>query len=54
MDNLIEETQLLNIPDADFVFPIWGISVSAGLGGLLLGVIVFVYLYIVNIKEVLG
>ena len=43
MNNLIEETQLLNIPDADFVFPSWGISVSAGLGGLLLGVLVFVY-----------
>jgi hypothetical protein len=43
MDNLIEETQLLNIPDADFVFPSWVISVSAGLGGVLLGVLVFVY-----------
>ena len=43
MDNLIEETQLLNIPEADFVFPSWGISVSAGLGGVLLGVLVFVY-----------
>jgi hypothetical protein len=30
MDNLIEETQLLNIPDADFVFTSWGISVLAG------------------------
>jgi len=43
MNNLIKETQLLNIPDADFVFPSSGISVSAGLGGLLLGVLVFVY-----------
>ena len=30
MDNLIEETQLLSIPDADFVFASWGISVLAG------------------------
>jgi hypothetical protein len=40
MDKLIEETQLLNIPDADFVFPSWEISVSAWLGGVLLGVLV--------------
>ena len=45
MDKLIEETQLLNIPDADFVFPSWGISVSTGLGGVLLGVLVFVYFF---------
>jgi hypothetical protein len=30
MDNLIKETQLLNIPDAEFVFASWGISVLAG------------------------
>jgi hypothetical protein len=46
MDNLIEETQLLNIPDADFVFPSWGISVSTGLGGVLLGVLVFVFFFL--------
>jgi hypothetical protein len=45
MDKLIEETQLLNIPDADFVFPSWGISVSTGLGGVLLGVLVFVFFF---------
>jgi hypothetical protein len=43
MDKLIEETQLLNIPDADLVFPSWGISMTTGLGGELLGVLVFVY-----------
>ena len=43
MDKLIEETQLLNIPEADFVFPSWGISMTTELGGVLLGVLVFVY-----------
>ena len=52
MDKLIEETQLSNIPDADFFFPSWGISVFTGLGGILLGVLVFVFF--LNINEVLG
>ena len=43
MNKLIEETQLLNIPDAEFVFPSWGISLTTGLGGVILGVLVFVY-----------
>jgi hypothetical protein len=43
MNNLIEETQLLNIPDAEFVFSSWGISLTTGLGGVILGVLVFVY-----------
>jgi hypothetical protein len=33
----------INISDADFVFPNWGISMTTGLGEVLLGVLVFVY-----------
>jgi hypothetical protein len=33
----------INISDADFVFPSWGISMTTGLGEVLLGVLVFAY-----------